>query len=81
MKVIGYRKSDFDTKDGNHITGYNLYLSEPLQKGEGVSGERVYITDKVLEESGYKPHVGDEVRLDYNRFGKVSGVTLVSPGK
>ncbi len=46
-------------------------------KGEGLSCERVYVLDKCLNDCGYVPKLGDEVRLEYNRYGKCCGVHLV----
>ena len=41
MKVIGFRKSSFKGNDGTEVSGVNLYLTEPADKGEGLSCERV----------------------------------------
>ncbi len=81
VKIIGYRYSSFNTEDGKTIKGYNLFLTEPCEKGEGLSCERVYVQEKYLNECGYAPKCGDEVTLTYNRYGKCNGVVLVSPGK
>lgn len=75
MKVIGYSHSEFDTKDGNRMSGCFLYLSEERQNVTGVATERIFLTDKKLD--GYKPAVGDEVRPYYNRYGKVDFLELL----
>ena len=77
MKVIGFRKSSFKCYDGSQVSGVNLYLTEKCEKGEGQSCERVYITDQRLTACGYVPKLGDEVALEYNRWGKCSGVRLI----
>ena len=77
MKVIGFRKSSFKGDDGSQVSGVNLYLTEKCEKGEGQSCERVYITDQRLTACGYVPKLGDEVALEYNRWGKCSGVRLI----
>lgn len=74
MKVIGFRRSSFKGDDGQQVSGVNVYLSYPLDKGEGQGSERVYLTDAKLAECGYTPKVGDEVKLEYNRYGKCSGI-------
>lgn len=76
MKVIGFRKSSFKGDDGSQVSGVNLYLTEKCEKGEGLSCERVYITDQRLNDCGYVPKLGDEVALEYNRWGKCSGIRL-----
>ena len=72
MKVIGFKRADFMSKEGAPITGYNLYLSYPItgEDADGSACERYYMTDAKLARSGYKPHVGDEVNVSFNRFGK-----------
>ena len=77
MKVIGFRKSSFKGNDGTDVSGVNLYLTEPATKGEGLSCERDYVLDKCINDCGYVPKLGDEVRLEYNRYGKCCGVHLV----
>lgn len=77
MKVIGFRKSSFKGDDGASVSGVNLYLTEPCDKGEGLACERVYIMDERLAECGYTPHLNDKVRLEYNRYGKCCGVHLM----
>lgn len=77
-KIIGIRPSEFKGDSGEVITGKNIYISYPLDKGEGLGAERVFITDKKLSDWFYKPAVGDEVKLEYNRFGKCSGMEKLS---
>ena len=79
MKIVGFKRGDFVTKDGASITGYNLYLSYPLT-GEDASGsacERYYMTDTKLAKCGYTPHVGDEVTVSFNRYGKPDIITVI----
>ena len=77
MKVVGFRKSSFKGDDGQQVSGVNIYLTYPLDKGEGQGTDRVYLTDAKLAECGYTPKVGDDVRVEYNRWGKCSGIFAV----
>lgn len=76
-KVIGFRKSSFKGDSGDQLSGVNLYVSFPLDNGEGNGAERVFLLDRRLAECGYVPKLGDEVRVEYNRFGKAAGVYKV----
>lgn len=76
MTVIGFKKSEFDTQDGKHISGYNLYCTYPLDKGEGEGVERLFMTSDKLIDCGYAPNVGDEIRVEYNRYGKPAAVSV-----
>lgn len=76
MKIVGMKKSNFTTKEGTLIEGYNVYLEYELT-GEGATGmgcERVYLTQAKLDKCGFQPEVGDTVELTYNRFGKVAAI-------
>lgn len=74
MKIIGIRPSEFKGDKGETITGKNIYMTFPLEKGEGLGTERVFLTEDKMSKWAYKPHVGDEVRLSYNRYGKCDGM-------
>lgn len=61
---------------------YRLYrlsiLSYPITgDGAGQACDRIYITDAKLAKCGYTPHVGDEVNVTYNKFGKVAAILPV----
>ena len=72
--VVGVRSINFQGKDGNPVTGKNIYFTEPLADGEGVSAERVFLSMDKLLKCQYDPKVGDEVHIEYNRYGRCSGV-------
>lgn len=73
-KIIGIRPSEFKGESGDTITGKNIYVTYPLEKGEGLGADRVFITDKKLQDWTYKPKVGDEVKMEYNRYGRCAGM-------
>ena len=72
--VVGVRSINFTGKEGNPVTGKNIYFTEPLKDGEGVSAERVFLSMDKLLACQYDPKVGDEVHIEYNRYGRCSGV-------
>lgn len=75
--VIGFRKTSFQTQDTKEtISGYNLYLSDPIdpKNGEGNTAERIFMTSDKLISCGYAPAVGDSVKVEYNRFGKPAAI-------
>ena len=75
--IIGIRSSSFKGNDGEQISGKVIYFTEPLEKGVGVSADRVFLTEDKLLKCEYDPKVGDEVHLEYNRYGKCSGIRLI----
>lgn len=77
MQVVGFKASSFKVPDtGAQISGYNLYLTEERDGVTGVAVERAFLSDRKL--AGYVPQVGDELHLNYNRFGKIDSMQLVS---
>lgn len=72
--VVGVRPINFKGKDGNQITGKNIYFTEPLEDGEGSSADRVFLSMDKLLKCQYDPKVGDEVHIEYNRNGRCTGV-------
>ena len=77
MKIIGIRPLSFTGEDKTQISGRNIYLSYPLEKGEGLGSERIFVTDAKLNKWLYQPKVGDEVTISYNRYGKCDGMSKV----
>ena len=74
MKIIGIRPSSFTGEDKSQISGRNIYLTYPLEKGEGHGSERIFVTDAKLNAWPYQPKVGDEVNVSSNRFGRCDGM-------
>ncbi len=75
MKIIGIRPSSFKGDKGDEVSGKNVYLTFPLEKGEGLGAERIFLTDAKLNKWTYQPKVGDEVNVSYNRYGRCDGMS------
>ncbi len=72
--LVGIRPSSFKGDRGETISGRNICPVYPLEKSEGQGTGRVFLTDDRLLRCGYSPKVGDDVRVEYNRFGKPAGI-------
>lgn len=80
MKVIGYERKMLNFNDGRSVDGYFMYLSDDSRRSiTGVMTERIYLS--LNRACGYSPALGDEIKVFYNKFGKVDSVQLVKPGK
>lgn len=55
MKIIGYRRSDFVTKEGRPVTGCRIYLATEIasQNGEGVFVRDMYLSDAKMTARGH----------------------------
>lgn len=75
--VIGIEhRSYVSKKTGKNVEGYNLYLSQEVDD-RNVMGVRCYSEWISPDFYSDEIEVGSEVSLSYNRFGRVSGVTVL----
>lgn len=72
LTVVGQRKVNFTTKDGVEIKGLSVYAGKkiPPELGAGMSVEKLFFSDAKLDTFSYRPEVGDEVEILYNRYGR-----------
>nr|WP_325305082.1 hypothetical protein [uncultured Oscillibacter sp.] len=49
MKIIGIRPTAFKGDSGS-VSGKSLYVTYPLEKGEGHGSERIFVTDAKLNQ-------------------------------
>lgn len=78
MKLIGIQRVDYTNKNGYHILGYKLHTSAPA-KGNDAIGEitdAVFVSDQVFGTCDNLA-VGDEISIAYNKYGKVSAVSVI----
>ena len=73
--IIGVKLTSFTTKDGNKVTGYNVYITEERDDVDGLAADRVFISDRVCNRSNFIPHVGDIILyFAYTKFGRLNMV-------
>lgn len=78
-KIVGKMVSSFKGSDGTQVEGIRFFITEKMdpRRGEGVTAERVFLSNKKLALLDFTPEVGNEVQVFYNRFGKVDSMRLV----
>ena len=78
MKLIGIQRVDYTNKGGSRVLGYRLHLSIPASRNDciGEITDRVFVSDSVFSMSDHLA-VGDEVSIAYNKYGKVSAVSVI----
>lgn len=75
--VIGIEhRSYVSKKTGKNVEGYNLYLSQEVND-KNVLGVRCYSEWLSPELFSDEIEVGSVVSIGYNRFGRVSSVSVV----
>lgn len=71
-EVVGFQRSQFTAQDnGQVITGVNIYVQCEDPKVTGYKCDRVYLGDGKCD---YTPMLGDRIKVNYNRYGKVQSV-------
>lgn len=76
-EIIGVQPKQFTTNDGVLIQGWHVWYTEPRRGVDGVASDRVFISDRVSNDSNFIPHVGDVVLcFGYNKYGKLSRVIV-----
>lgn len=75
MQVVGKRPIKFNGQDGNPVSGTYLYTLCDDNYTEGKKSDKLFISDNLKSRLSYFPKVGDEICVDFNRWGKVSDIT------
>ena len=78
MKLIGIQRVDYTNKDGYHVLGYKLHTSTPAKSDDAIGEitEAVFVSDQVFGTCDHLA-VGDEVSIAYNKYGKVTAVSVI----
>ena len=79
--IVGLSRTSFTGQDGTPVEGKNFFVTEPIdpKRGEGVSAERFFLSRAKLAALDFSPEVGQVVDVLYNRFGRVTSLSLVDP--
>lgn len=78
-QLVGFQAKTFKFDDGKQVDGYYLFTEEKQNGVTGTACERVFVS--VLKLNGYVPCLGDELKINYNRWGKVQDLELLSHGR
>ena len=78
MKLIGIQRVDYKNKNGYHILGYKLHTSALANTKDAIGEitEAVFVADQVFGACDNLA-VGDEIAIAYNKYGKVTAVSVV----
>lgn len=77
MKLIGIQRVDYTNKNGYHILGYKLHTSTPAKSNDSIGEitDTFFVSDQVFAACDHMS-VGDEISIAYNKYGKVSAVSV-----
>lgn len=79
-KIMGLEQKSFTTKEGDTIEGTSIYITDkiPPQRGEGCTGDRIFLSKNKLNDLSFVPAVGMDIEVLYNKYGKVSTIRLIT---
>lgn len=79
MRLIGIQRVDYTNKAGYHIMGYKLHTSTPAMREDciGEITDAIFVSDQVFATCDHLA-VGDEISISYNKYGKVSAVSVIA---
>ena len=78
MKLIGIQRIDYVNKDGFHVLGCKLHMSTPATRPDciGEITDTVFVSEPVFQTCSDLA-VGDEISVAYNKYGKVTAVSVI----
>ena len=74
VQVVGMQDMSFDTKEGSHIDGTNLFCLAPNPNIEGLEALRIFVPRTVGIPKGLE--LNKKVNIDFNHKGKIAGINL-----
>lgn len=75
--LVGIRRVDMNTREGGHIVGYKFFVTYKEDYVEGVVTDSFFLSDDKLGNVQHFPSVGSELKVYYNRYGRVSTFEVV----
>lgn len=78
MKLIGIQRVDYTNRNGYHVLGYKLHTSTPAKSDDAIGEitEGIFVSDPAFASCDHLA-VGDEISIAYNKYGKVTGVSVI----
>ena len=83
MRIIGFKKNDFTTKDNEVVRGYNVYLGYVVESSKGFGynplNKNFWISEKKFNEYCVEDICRKSVNVEptINLYGKLSGFKVI----
>lgn len=75
-KLVGFQGKTFTFDDGKGVEGFYLFTEEQRTGVTGTATDRVFVSKTKL--NGYVPVLGDEIKINFNRWGKPQDIEVLS---
>lgn len=78
MRIAGFRDVEFTAKNGDKIKGKTFFFATKIApgRGSGEEFERAFMGDDKINKLGFTPVVNQEVKIFYNKYGKIETIEL-----
>lgn len=79
LKIVGIEKIQFQSKDGENISGQRIHTLEKISaaRGVGEAANNFFLSDARLNAISFTLAVGQVIQPVYSRFGKIVTIILV----
>lgn len=78
-RLVGFQGKSFIFDDGKQVEGFYLFTEEQRSGVTGTACDRVFISSGKL--GGYVPVLGDEIKVNFNRWGKPQDIEVLGHGR
>ena len=72
--IVGIEKVDYKNQRGNQIKGLKLYCLVENKNVEGSAAETIYLSDRMINDFGRVPKIGDVCEVLYNKYGNITRI-------
>ena len=74
VQVVGRQKISFDTRDGSHVEGTNLYCLAHNPNIDGLEAMKLYVPVEIEIPKGLE--LNAKVHIDFNHKGKIEAIRI-----
>ncbi len=75
VQIVGRQEMSFDTKEGSHIDGTNLFCLVPNPNVEGLEALKIFVPKAIEIPKGLETN--KKVNIDFNHKGKIASISLI----
>lgn len=74
VQIVGKQKMSFDTKDGSHIEGTNLFCLASNPNIEGLEAMKLFVPKEI--EIPKELELNKKVHIDFTHRGKIEAIRI-----
>lgn len=75
VQVVGIKKISFDTRDGSHVEGTNLFCLANNPNIDGLEAMKLYVPIEIEIPKGLE--LNKKVNVDFNQKGKIQQISAI----